>query len=177
MASPGFRSNPKLYDRLLIDGLQVPGEWTCPQLSRALDIKHPKSDGKDEGSPRIAGLLPASGVILTKLDTDKEESDFEALRARIFPLNQPTRRNQFSVENIHFNRNGIRALLITGIDDPPSKGGEEQHVAIHWQSVKATGTGKGGTRKPKPAQAKDLANRPTALDITPAKQVEAAGGR
>lgn len=177
MASPGFRSNPKLYDRLLIDGVQVPGEWTCPQLSRALDIKHPKSDGKDEGSPRIAGLLPSSGTILTKLDTDKEESDFEALRARIFPLNQPTRRNQFSVENIHFNRNGIRALLITGIDDPPSKGGAEQHVAIHWQSVKNAGAGKGGTRKPKPAQAKDLAVRPSALVSTPAQQVAAAGGR
>jgi len=176
MASPGFRANPELYDVLKLAGIQVPGQWECPQLGRALDVKAPKSDGKDDGSIRIAGMLPTAGTIAIKLDTDDEESQWEQLRARIFPLDRPSARNEVLVDNVHFARNGIRSIIVTAIDDPPSKGGAEQHVAIHWRSAKTTSI-KSTTRKPKSAANQKLELRPSALVDTPASQVAAAGGR
>lgn len=176
MAAPGFRQYAKLYDQLLIAGIQVPGEWTCPQLSRALDIKDPKSDGKDEGGIRVAGLLPSTGTINIKLDTDDEERAWEQLIARVFPLDRPGARNAVSIDNPIFKRLGIRAILVTGIENPIPDAGDPQACAIHWRTAKLPG-GRAQTRKIKPASQEQIELRPNALTDTPAQQAKAAGGR
>lgn len=176
MAAPGFRENPKLYDVLLLGGVQVPGEWDCPQLGRASDIKAPKSDGKSDGNIRDAGVMPSTGVINIKLDTDAEEREWEALIAKIYPIDRPQAHDAVSVENPIFKRLSIRAIYVTGIDNPIPTAGDPQHVAIHWRSAKLPG-GKSGTRKIKSAKKEEIELRPNALTDTPAQQAKAAGGR
>lgn len=176
MPAPGFRENPKLYDVLLLGGIQVPGEWDCPQLGRQSDIKAPKPDGKSDGEIRDTGVMPSTGVIHSKLDTDEEEREWERLIARIYPLDRPGRHDAVSVENPIFKRLGIRAIYVTGIDNPIPTAGDPQSVAIHWRSSRLPG-GKAGTRKVKSASKEEIELRPNALTNTPAQQAKAAGGR
>jgi len=176
MAAPGFRENAKIYDVLLLAGIQMPGEWTCPQLDRHSDIKAPKADGKSEGVVRDAGVMPSSGTIHSNLDTDEEEREWERLIQRVYPIDRPQNHNAISVENPIFKRLGIRAIYVTGISNPVPTGGDPQSVAIHWRSAKLPG-GKAQTRKIKPASQEQIELRPNALTNTPAAQAKAAGGR
>ncbi|HNN97373.1 MAG TPA: hypothetical protein PKI03_34120 [Pseudomonadota bacterium] len=176
MAAPGFRANVELYEPLLLAGIRVPGEWSCSEIERALDIKNPKSDGKDDGPLRVSGLLPTQGTITIKLDTDEEEREWERLAARIFPLDRPSGRNAVSVDHPIWKRLGIRSILVTGIKNAIPTGGDEQVCGIAWRSAKQP-SGKAGTRKPNAASKEAIELRPNALTDTPAQQAQAAGGR
>ena len=176
MAAPGFRSNLAQYERLLIAGLAMPGEWSCNELSRALDLKYPKAEGKDDGEPRIAGLVPSRGTITIKLDTDEEEREWEALLRVVFPIDRPPSRNGVSVDHPIFARLGIRSILVTGVSNPVHTAGSEQTVSLSWRSMSRPG-GRSSTRKPAAASREEIQLRPNALTQTPAQQAQAAGGR